>query len=167
MRTENIKIREGHENDLDQLMSIYENARKFMHSNGNMTQWNDGYPSEEILLRDIRDGNYFVGIDDKGEIAFCFTFIIGKDPTYTIIEDGKWLNDEPYGTIHRIASSGKYARCLDKSLEFCFSRINNIRIDTHKENRPMLSALERTGFIKCGVIYCRDGSPREAFQKLI
>jgi hypothetical protein len=33
--------------------------------------------------------------------------MIGKDPTYAVIENGNWLNDEPYGVIHRIASNGR------------------------------------------------------------
>ncbi len=35
-----------------------------------------------------------------------FAFILGEDPTYQQI-DGAWLNDQPYGTIHRIAGNGK------------------------------------------------------------
>lgn len=36
-----------------------------------------------------------------------FCFIVGEDPTYAVIDNGKWLNDAPYGVIHRMASNGK------------------------------------------------------------
>ena len=32
--------------------------------------------------------------------------IYGKDPTYDVIDQGAWLNEEPYATIHRLVSSG-------------------------------------------------------------
>jgi hypothetical protein len=31
--------------------------------------------------------------------TFCFWQ--GKDDTYDYIENGKWLNDKPYGVVHR------------------------------------------------------------------
>ena len=94
-----------------------------------------------------------------------FAFITGEDPTYKIIREGEWLNDEFYGTIHRIASNGKQRGILKTACDFCFQLVDNIRIDTHKDNLPMLKALKETGFTQCGVINCRDGSPRIAFQK--
>ena len=38
-----------------------------------------------------------------------FFFVYGKDiePTYADITDGKWLDDSPYGVVHRIAGDGK------------------------------------------------------------
>lgn len=31
----------------------------------------------------------------------------GEEPTYQVIDNGSWSYDIPYGTIHRVASSGK------------------------------------------------------------
>lgn len=136
-----------------------------MRANGNNSQWTDGYPSDEVILSDMAAGNHYVGIDENGHIMFCFTFIIGNDSTYNFIEEGNWLNNEPYGTIHRIASAGICHDVLGRALEFCFKKIKNIRIDTHSDNTPMLTALQRNNFIRCGIIYIADGSPRIAFQK--
>ncbi len=94
-----------------------------------------------------------------------FTFIIGEDPTYKEIENGAWLNDKPYGTIHRIASSGRQGGMLKASVRYCAQMIDNIRIDTHADNGPMQNALHRLNFTFCGIIYVADGSPRLAFQK--
>jgi RimJ/RimL family protein N-acetyltransferase len=45
------------------------------------------------------------------------------------------------------------------------AQIPNIRIDTHRDNAIMQHLLEKNGFVKCGIIYVEDGSPRIAYQK--
>jgi hypothetical protein len=42
----------------------------------------------------------------------------------------------------------------------------NIRIDTHRDNVPMLSLLDKSGFERCGIIYLKNGDERIAFQKI-
>ena len=164
--TEKIMIREGRSEELDEIMEVYRKAIAFMRSKGNKHQWVNGYPAKEDILEDMKKGHNFVGVDSDGEIVVSFAYILGNDPTYEIIEGGSWLNDEEYGTIHRIATSGKYSRMMEQCIDFCSRFSNNIRIDTHRDNRPMLEALNRLGFVRCGIIYCRDGSPRIAFQKV-
>lgn len=158
-------IRLGTEKDLAEIMKVIDVARTRMRENGNFSQWTNGYPSEQVILEDILAGHCYIGEDDEGETVVSFAFIRGEDPTYKIIENGVWLNDEPYGTIHRIASSGKKKGMLKECIDFCFTLTENIRIDTHADNHIMLSALSKLNFKKCGIIYCRDGSPRLAFQK--
>ena len=159
-----IIIRKSRIDDIDQIISIFDSARIYMRANNNLTQWTDGYPAADDIKRDISMGYSYVGENKNGELVFTFAFIKGEDPTYKIIK-GSWLNNEPYGTIHRIASNGKVGGVLRLSCNYCFKEVNNIRIDTHKDNRPMLKALNDLGFQKCGEIICRDGSPRIAFQK--
>lgn len=158
-------IRKSTIDDIEKIMPIYESAKLFMCRSGNKTQWTGGYPSVDLILQDIRNGNHYIATTKDGAVAFIFTFIIGPDPTYAIIENGAWLNDKPYGTIHRIASSGIAAGSLNAAVDYCFGMIDNIRIDTHADNFPMLNGLQRLGFKKCGIIYISDGSPRIAFQK--
>ena len=136
-----------------------------MRATGNLTQWSDGYPSRTDVEADIAAGNLYVG-EDAGGIVMAFAFILGDDPTYRIIEHGAWLNDLPYGTIHRLGSNGRRRGILASCAEFCFGLTDNLRTDTHADNRPMLTAVSRAGFIRCGIIRCRDGSPRIAFQKM-
>lgn len=159
------QIRPGERKDIEEILEIFNSARKYMRANNNWSQWSDNYPGESDIEADIKNGNCFVGVDSDGRIFMTFAFILGEDPTYEIIKDGQWLNHKPYGTVHRIASNGKFSGVLQKACEFGFRKIDNIRIDTHEDNAPMLKALENLGFVECGVINCRDGSPRLAFQK--
>ena len=160
-----ITIRHSSAEDLDRIMPVYESAKKFMRATGNTDQWTGGYPSREIIKEDIAHYSHFIAEDDEGNVLMVFSFILGDDPTYDKIEEGKWLNDKPYGTIHRIASSGVRGGMLETCVKYCKEIIDNIRIDTHADNGPMQNALHRLGFQCCGIIYTTDGSPRLAFQK--
>ncbi|MCH5164485.1 MAG: N-acetyltransferase [Clostridiales bacterium] len=156
-------IRRSKTADINSIMPIYDYAREQMALNGNPTQWIDGYPTKEIILNDIATGNSYV-IESKWKVCGVFTFIIGTDPTYQKI-DGKWLDDEPYGTIHRIASDGTQKGIFIECLNFCKSKISDIRIDTHSDNKIMQHLLYKNGFTKCGTIIGRDGAKRIAYQK--
>ena len=148
--------------DLDRILEIYEAARKFMAENGNPTQWNNGYPTRELLELDIRLNRLFV-MRRNDEICGAFVFFIGDDPTYQYIE-GSWMDDTAYGVIHRIAGNG--GGIFAAALAFCRAQISHIRIDTHHNNIPMQRAVEKAGFSRRGIIYVEDGTPRIAYEKV-
>lgn len=160
-RMDDMTVRPAAMADVDEMMCIYNYARRRMRQTGNMTQWVNGYPSREAIMRDIADGNSYV-IESEGRMSGVFSFIIGADPTYSVI-DGCWPDDLPYGTIHRIAAAPGVRGIADRCLEFCRSKGVGIRIDTHADNAPMLGWIKSRGFVYCGVIYIADGTPRVAF----
>ena len=63
-----MKIRATELKDLPRVMEIYDYARAFMRTNGNVTQWIGGYPSEALIRQEIEDGHSFVCMDGQGEI---------------------------------------------------------------------------------------------------
>ena len=80
------------------------------------------------------------------------------------IENGAWLNDEPYGAIHRIGSDGEAKGIFAAAINYCKGQIKNLRIDTHEKNQTMRYLLAKHGFKEVGTIYIEDGSPRIAFH---
>ena len=158
-----MNIRKSTMRDLPRMEEIYALARGFMREHNNPTQWSGGYPRTELLKKDIAAGKSYV-CEDEGEIVATFYFAIEKDPAYNIITDGKWLSDEPYGVIHRIASVKKGAGtfCINYGFEGC----KNLRIDTHEDNYVMQNMLTKNGFCRCGIIFLENGDPRIAFQKI-
>lgn len=151
--------------DLVRIMKIIDAARQIMRENGNTTQWINGYPSKELILNDIASGNGFVCIENNELVGyFCFIKGIHPEPTYTIIENGTWLNDKPYGVVHRLASDGTVKGVAKACFDYCFSQIDNVRVDTNHNNLPMQNFFKKYGFNYCGTIYVDDGSPRDAFQ---
>ena len=159
-----MNIRKATYNDIPALMHIFECAKGIMRASGNMHQWGCGYPSEEIVKKDIDAGVCYVMCDDDAIVA-TMSFIPGPDPTYSVIEGGAWLNDEPYHVIHRIAVAVPGKGCARRLLDWAFERTGTVRIDTHRDNVIMHHILRTYGFEYCGVIYLANGDQRDAYQK--
>ena len=175
-------IRKATYEDLPILMQIFMAARKTMRECGNIHQWNDNYPSEEIVRKDIDSGTCMIMCDsDDDNIIATMAFIPGPDPTYaklytdeTMSQECKWPDESPYHVIHRIAAAkpgGDAARrMLDWAFDYMASCFDDkasaaIRIDTHSDNVIMHHILLKYGFRRCGVIMLADGAPRTAYQK--
>ena len=148
--------------DLSIIKDIYAHARSFMESTGNPNQWGSSYPSEELLLEDISKNELYVCYEQEGIYA-VFVFFMHIDETYNYIK-GAWLNNDDYGVIHRIASMGSKKGIFSEVLSYVTNFVDNIRIDTHRDNLVMQGALSKYGFIKCGTIYLKNGSERLAYQ---
>jgi hypothetical protein len=148
--------------DLGRILEIYACAREFMTQTGNPSQWGNGYPPSDMLKADIFEGNLYV-VEEEA-IKGVFAYFTEPDPTYSYIEDGAWLEDSPYGTIHRVAGDGS-GGVFSAVLRFAESHNSHVRIDTHHDNKIMQHVLEKNGFQKCGIIYLEDGDPRIAYEK--
>ncbi|MBR5409584.1 MAG: N-acetyltransferase [Clostridia bacterium] len=158
-----MEIRKAAKPDLERIMEIYRTAQDFMIRTGNPNQWGHFYPTADILSNDIEAGVcYVITYDDV--VHGVFVMRSGEDPTYRVIENGAWPNDEPYVTIHRIASDGLIHGVFRAAADFCAGLSDHIRVDTHADNRVMQRRVESYGFKKCGTIYLANGSPRIAYQ---
>ncbi len=158
-----MQIRKAVLSDLDCILEVYRKAREFMVKTGNPHQWSDGHPHRPLLEDDIEKQQLYV-CETEGKIHAVFALIKGVDPTYSVIDDGQWPNDEPYGTIHRIASDGTQHGVLKFCTAYAKARYKNVRIDTHHDNKVMQNALAKVGFERCGIIYLANGDPRIAYQ---
>lgn len=160
-----MEIRHTRTDDLPVLRTIFDNARRFMVRTGNPNQWEVGFPPQAVLEADIQAGCSYVCVED-GRILATFFFSTAGEPTYRVIREGAWLDAAPYGVVHRIAAAeqgqGAAAYCLD----WCLAQCGNIRIDTHRDNKPMQRLLARLGYAYCGLIDLEEGrGERLAFQK--
>ena len=171
--TEIMVIRKAKVSDIHEIVEVFSDAKQSMKAAG-INQWNEEYPGASEAQRDIENGTAYVLWDDEHVIGYS-AIVFSEDINYLKI-DGRWLNDEPYGVIHRtcVLSSCKgkglarmffdYAEKLAKE-----KGIHNMRIDTHKDNVPMQHCIAKHGYTYCGVVYMvnGDGSPRDAFQKIL
>ncbi len=55
-----MNIRKAFRKDLAAIMAVLEAAKGIMRASGNMGQWVNGYPSEEVILHDIEKDYGFV-----------------------------------------------------------------------------------------------------------
>lgn len=159
-----VSIRHTRVEDIPQLQALFSHARSFMLETGNPSQWTAAYPSEELLRKDIGSRDSYVVEDEKQTVIATFVLRGGVDPTYDVIYEGRWLNDAPYATIHRIASDGTRKGILHLAMQFAQLDYNNIRIDTHRDNQVMRNAIAKEGFVYCGIIHCWNGDERVAYQ---
>ena len=151
--------------DLPAILKLRDQAREIMRSYGNIYQWPDGYPRDDMFQKDIEQGGSYIVLDEIGTIVGTFVLLPSPEVTYNVIFDGQWLNDAPYHVIHRIASTPDSHGVLDALLTYCESQVSNIRIDTHRANVIMRKGLENHGYQYCGIIHLLNGEERLAFQK--
>ena len=136
-------------------MDIYATAREFMAAHGNPNQWGPtGWPPEPLVRNDIAHGKSYV-CECDGKVVGVFYYDYGADiePTYAHIEDGEWLDDAPYGVVHRVASDGSVKGVGSACVSWAISQCGHLRIDTHGDNVVMQRLLEKLGFVHCGTIY--------------
>ena len=154
--------------DLSAILDAYATARRFMKEAGNPHQWGDNYPSVAVVEGDLaverlylcREGEALLGV-------FCY--FEGSEPVYDAMTEGNWLNDAPYGVIHRIAvtEAGRGKGVARFCFDYAFGRCRNLKIDTHRDNLPMQKALTKAGFAYCGVVhYPERGGERLAYQRI-
>lgn len=160
-------IRKAQSEDIGTIMAFVEQSRSVMRRNGNDAQWGNGYPGEIDIRQDIASGIGHI-IEQSGIAKGYFALLTTPEPTYAYIEGGQWLDDStPYGTLHRLCSDGSTHGMAEAAFNFCEEHCTTMRADTHQLNHIMLHILQQRGYSRCGVVYMEDGSPREAYQKML
>ena len=167
-------IRRSTKSDINFLMPIFDEARRTIAALG-IDQWQNGYPSEGVILADIeKSQSYLCEID--GKICGTFAIIDDGEPTYDKIYDGEWLtgDSDEYIAIHRVAiavssrGSGLSGKIMGYATDFAREKgRKSLRIDTHRGNAVMRRMLEKNGFSYCGVIYLANDDERVAYEKII
>ena len=167
---EMLHFRKGRDTDIGRIMELVVDAQNWF-AKQNIDQWQDGYPTREIISSDISDGANYV-IEYNGAIAATAVISFDGEPTYKVIKGLGWLNDNSYAVVHRIAVADEYRRkgvareVLCYAERLCAARgIGDIRIDTHCDNVAMRSLLKKMGYTHCGRITLTSGAFREAYHK--
>lgn len=159
-------------NDIDNVMKIIKKSQEYFKSQG-IDQWQDNYPNTEVIQNDINNNHSYVVVKD-GDIVATTAISFDGESTYDEIHDGKWLSENDYAVIHRIAVDDTYkglgigAKIIKEVERYCNERkVNSIKVDTHEDNKSMQRLLEKCGFKYCGVIYLSDRNKRVAFEKVL
>ena len=125
----NFTIRLVQENEIDEVMSIINDAKELLKKDS--LQWQQGYPFKETMMNDIKRGELY-GYYLDGFLVGIVALVVGLDKNYTEI-DGKWdiVASDKDLTIHRIAvRKGYYHQkigdCFIK-LSIDYARRHNIK----------------------------------------
>lgn len=166
----NYNFRKAKRTEIAPIWTILQQAIQRRKEDGS-NQWQDGYPNPEVLQKDIEKGAGFVLV--TGEIIVGYSAVLVNDePVYGNIE-GKWLTNDDFVVMHRVAISENYlgkglAKLMLKNIEdFALSNnIYSIKADTNFDNIAMMKIFENLGYTYCGEVYFR-GSPRKAYEKAL
>lgn len=79
-----LTVRQAHPSDIGIIAGIFNSARKFMAASGNATQWIDGYPTSEIVLQDIANGNCYIVMQERRLPEYSHS-LSDVSPTMTIL----------------------------------------------------------------------------------
>ena len=169
-----LTFRKAVPDDLPGMMSLVRQAQAFMAAL-NIDQWQDGYPSEDILAEDIQSGRIYV-YDDDGSIASITVLTEEPEPVYDTLE-GEWMSSEPYLTIHRMAldDAHRHGGLASKIIQHAVAmaremNLTAVRADTHRGNKAMRRFLEKHGFVERGLVTytTKAGDPlRVAYELLL
>ncbi len=166
----NYQFRKAIKTEIPEIWNILEQAIKRRKDDGS-SQWQDGYPNPGVIQKDIDKDAGYVLTDGETIVGYC-AVLINDEPQYEKIV-GKWITNDDYVVIHRIAiaeaSLGK--GLAKKLLEFIetYARsknINSIKADTNFDNPAMINIFDKLGYKYCGEVHFR-GSPRKAYEKIV
>ncbi len=168
MNCDNLTIYRPTIKDISEIWQIILQAKAQM-KRENRKQWDDDYPAQNDIERDIDSGiAYKLMID--GHIAAYAVITDKGEPAYNSI-DGSWSTYEPYIVIHRLAVADKFKRkgiaCKFMQLieEFSINKgIFVIKVDTNYDNTYMQRIFDKLGYSECGIIHYPKGD-RIAYEK--
>ncbi|ERK29388.1 GNAT family N-acetyltransferase [Clostridium intestinale] len=166
-----LNFRKTVESDVNNVMGVIKQAQDYFKERG-INQWQNNYPNSDTINNDITKGHSYVLLKDEDIVATVAVSFDGES-TYNNIYDGKWLTNDKYAVIHRIAVDNTYkglglsSEIIKRIEELCvINNVHSIKVDTHRENLSMQRLLKKNNFEYCGIIYLLDGNERIAFEKI-
>lgn len=170
----NMQERKAEISDLKEIMEVIEDAKQYLALQG-IDQWQDGHPSEEVIVEDIVMHESYVFVEEDEIVGFV-SINLDEEPSYDTIYDGAWkLEGSDFGTIHRTAVKSAY-RGKGISLRMFFlaeqvcrkNKKQSVRIDTHRDNQLMQHLAIKYGYEYCGVVkLVRADVERIAYEKVL
>lgn len=168
--TSKICFRKAETRDIDRIWEIIEQAKAQMRRL-NSRQWDESYPARENIIQDIESGNGYVFCNNDDGVTTYGVISFDGEPVYKDIK-GKWSNDLPYMTVHRLAVAdemkrqGMGKRFMLEAEEMSRQKgIYNFRVDTNYDNEYMLCLIDTLKFRYRGEVCYRGNNIRKAFEK--
>ncbi len=164
------QFRRATPSDTARCLELIEEAKCYMASLGRV-QWDESYPTQADIERDIAEGAAYILTADGSTVAYG-AVLFTPEEAYAVIR-GAWLDDLPYAVLHRLCVADeargrgvaqRYLRAVEELARA--NAIGSVRVDTNHDNAEMLHILRKGGFTHCGEIYYQHGA-RQAFEKLL
>lgn len=155
-------IRRANNRDIEAIMGIISDAQAALRELG-IDQWQDGYPTAEIIERDIESNAGYVYVEDNMVVGYAAIVLTGEI-AYKQIDEHVWGTGEDYVVVHRLCVGKDFTRngialsLMRKAKELAIEAgYSGFRIDTHRGNVRMLTMMDRLGFEYRGIIRYDSG----------
>ncbi|MCT4663740.1 MAG: GNAT family N-acetyltransferase [Flavobacteriales bacterium] len=165
-----MKLIKAQKSQIETIWHILQKAIERRKEDGS-NQWQDGYPNIQTIQQDIDAHSGYVLMENETILAYL-SIVKDKEPAYADIV-GKWLTNQSFLVIHRLAVSPEYlgkgiAKRVFKEVEnIALSQgVFSIKVDTNFDNKPMLHIFKKLNYSYCGKVYFR-GSERLAFERVL
>ena len=164
-----MKISKAVAGDISSIMELIKKAIAVMLENG-IDQWNEDYPSREIIAEDIKTKSLFK-ITENGKIAGIIILNEYQVPEYA---DLKWSAGGKPLVVHRLCLDPAFqGKGLSKQLmqfteEYAVQKkYGSIRLDTYSKNFIALNLYDSLKYRRVGVISFRAGKNFICFEKVL
>ncbi len=156
----NLSFKKAAVSELEDIFDIYRAAIANMNANG-IPQWDELYPTKEIIGEDIERGEHYIGLS-QGSIVSAFTLNTDCDSQY---DSAAWcLKDKPFTVIHRLCVSPELQNCgIGRETMLQIERLAHseglasIRLDAFSQNPYALRLYEGLGYRRTGTAIFRKG----------
>lgn len=146
--------------DLDEIFSLYQLATLDMRQKG-IDQWDEIYPSKEILEDDILHNKMLI-MRISNEIAAVIVFNENQEKEYL---DGNWNSNGPKtAVVHRLCIKPHFQGygMATEMMKYVESNLrsngyNDIRLDAFSKNPYALKLYKKLGYKEVGETYFRKG----------
>ena len=155
-----MKFRKARSRDLQELMALFRAATEAMDAQG-IPQWDEIYPSVEIVQADIDQEQMYVGQVD-GRIAVVFVLEPCREGDY---ESANWQYPaERFVVLHRLCVHPRFQGqgIARQAMDYLEQAVRNsgyscIRLDAFPQNPAAIRLYESRGYGKAGEITLRKG----------
>ena len=169
--TQPFLIRPAQLSDLEAAWQIVDRCRAVLRARG-IHQWDDVYPTREVVEGDVERGRLFVALDSDGRPAAIVTVDAVQDAEYAAVP---WTSAEPALVVHRL--------CVDppaqghglggQLMDFVESHARrqgfaSIRLDAYTDNPDAMALYRRRGYREAGqVFFPRRLQPFACFERAL
>lgn len=144
-------IRNAKEKDITKIMEMIELSKEKMYKEGNF-QWQDGYPSKDLFLKDISKSALYV-LEEENKIKGCIS--IEKNATDSYQNVIKETSSKDSYVFHRLCihPEFRHQQVATKLLKYGeeLSKKDNtyvIKADTEIHNKAMIQLFEKLKYQK-------------------
>ncbi len=165
-----MRIVQAHQGHIPSVVRLIDACTQTMRENG-IDQWDEIYPNEDIITKDVGSRSLYVLEQDDLCIA-AVSLNQEQDEAYQKIH---WLGGEPVLVVHRLCVNpahqghGLGSRLMD--LAEAHAKQNayvSIRLDAYTGNPRAVKLYERRGYRKAGQVYFpRRTLPFFCFEKIL